>query len=80
MWESSRSEDFTFHARVRVPTSQPVMYRPSFLELCKFAWVQILAVYVIFWWIFTKFEYLVFHHRIVQTRVVSDIQPKAHRF
>ena len=80
VWESSRSEDFTFHARVRVPTSQPVMYRPSFLELCKFAWVQILAVYVIFWWIFTKFEHLVFHHRIVQTRVVSDIQPKAHRF
>lgn len=80
VWESSHTSDFTFHARVRIPTSQEVLYRPNFLELCKFAWVQILAVYVIFWWIFSKFEHVVFHHRLVDTRVVSDIQPKSHRF
>ena len=78
--ESSQSSEFVFHARVRIPTSQQVLYRPGFLELCKFAWVQILAVYVIFWWLFSKFEYVVFHHRLVTTRVVSDVQPKSHRF
>lgn len=80
VWESSQSSEFVFHARVRIPTSQQVLYRPGFLELCKFAWVQILAVYVIFWWLFSKFEYVVFHHRLVTTRVVSDVQPKSHRF
>ena len=80
VWESSHTSDFVFHARVRIPTSQEVLYRPNFFELCKFAWVQILAVYVIFWWIFSKFEHVVFHHRLVHTRVVSDIQPKSHRF
>jgi len=28
-------------------------------------------VYIIFWWLFTKFEYVMFHHRIVSTRVVG---------
>ena len=81
VWEAGASSgDFTFQARVRIPTSQQVLYRPNFLETCKFAWVQILAVYVIFWWLFSKFEYVVFHHRIVNTRVVSDLQTKSHRF
>ena len=80
VWESSQSSDFTFNARIRIPTSQQIIYRPGFLELCKFAWVQILALYVIFWWLFSKFEYVVFHHRLVNTRVVSDVQPKSHRF
>lgn len=80
VWEAGKSGDFTFQARVRIPTSQQVLYRPHFLELCKFAWVQILAVYVIFWWLFSKFEYVVFHHRVVDTRVVSDLQAKSHRF
>lgn len=80
VWEAGASSDFTFQARVRIPTSQQVLYRPNFLELCKFAWVQILSVYVIFWWLFSKFEYVVFHHRVVDTRVVSDLQAKSHRF
>ena len=80
VWESGNSPDFTFQARVRIPTSQQVLYRPTTLEIWKFAWVQILAIYIIFWWIFTKFEYVVFHHRIVDTRVVSDLQAKSHRF
>lgn len=80
VWEAAKSGDFTFHARIRIPTSQQVLYRPNFLELCKFAWVQILAIYVIFWWLFSKFEYVIFHHRIVGTRVVSDLQAKSHRF
>lgn len=80
VWEAGASPDFTFQARVRIPTSQQVLYRPTTLELWKFAWVQILAIYIIFWWIFSKFEYVVFHHRIVDTRVVSDLKEKSHRF
>ena len=38
------------------------------------------AVYIIGWWLFTQFEYVMFHHRIVSTRVVSDLQAKTHRF
>mmetsp|Transcript_37005 Transcript_37005/g.92124 ORF Transcript_37005/g.92124 Transcript_37005/m.92124 type:complete len:315 (-) Transcript_37005:130-1074(-) len=80
VWEAGASGDFTFQARVRIPTSQQVLYRPNFLELCKFAWVQILAVYIIFWYLFSRFEYVIFHHRVVETRVVSDLQAKTHRF
>mmetsp|Transcript_16546 Transcript_16546/g.40497 ORF Transcript_16546/g.40497 Transcript_16546/m.40497 type:complete len:315 (-) Transcript_16546:168-1112(-) len=80
VWEAAASSDFTFQARVRIPTSQEVLYRPHFLELCKFAWVQILSLYVVFHVLFTRFEYVVFHHRVVSTRVVSDLQPKTHRF
>jgi transmembrane protein 231 len=80
VWETAASSDFTFNARIRIPTSQRVLYKPGFLELCKFAWVQILAIYVIFLWLFTKFEYVVFHHRLVNTRVVHDMTPKSHRF
>jgi len=43
VWEAAASSDFVFQARVRIPTSQSVLYAPNFLELCKFAWVQILA-------------------------------------
>jgi transmembrane protein 231 len=80
VWMSAESPDFTFQARIRIPASQQVLYRPGFLELCKYAWVQILSTYLIFWWLFTKFEWVVFHFRIVPTRVVSDLQTKSHRF
>jgi hypothetical protein len=48
--------------------------------MVKFAWVQFLGVFIIFWWIFRWAEWVVFHFRIVPTRVLSDIERKPHRF
>lgn len=78
---TSASEDgFTVSARIRIPPSQEVLVRPSPLEAAKFAWVQFLAVFVVFYVFLSWVEWVAFHFRVVATRVVSDLQPKQHRF
>uniref|UniRef100_A0A6U1ERU7 Transmembrane protein 231 n=1 Tax=Tetraselmis chuii TaxID=63592 RepID=A0A6U1ERU7_9CHLO len=80
VWLSGNSGDFTMEFKFRIPSNQGVVIRRRQAEMVKFAWVQFLGVFIIFWWIFRWAEWVVFHFRIVPTRVLSDIERKPHRF
>jgi len=49
--------------------------RPSLSEVLKWGWVQFLAIYVILWWLMSWFEDIIFRSRVLDTRVLSDVQP-----
>ena len=48
--------------------------------MLKQGWVQFVAIYLALHWALAWFERQVFTHRIVETRLISDIQPKQQRF
>ena len=74
VWESGTgASGCEIHLRVRVPPAQEVSYIPGALEVVKFAWVQFLAVYIIFAFCLRWIEWVVFHYRILPTRIVSDV-------
>ena len=54
--------------------------RPRRIEVLKFGWIQFLATLVVFLYVLRWFEWFLFHHRLLHTRVISDLQLKAHRF
>lgn len=119
------------NARVRVPTNQPVVYKPNGFAVAKFGWIQartrrrtagrretppaplperpparppmvataaspshmnmrlfspdfprrqFLSMLAVFYPLVYWSDWVVFHFRILKTRVVSDLQPKTHRF
>eukprot|EP00873_Tetraselmis_striata_P022312 jgi/Tetstr1/442576/TSEL_030673.t1 len=78
VWLSGEGGDFTMEFKFRIPSNQGVVVRQA--EMVKFAWVQFLAIGIIFWWIFRWAEYVLFHFRIVPTNAVSDLARKSHRF
>jgi transmembrane protein 231 len=46
--------------------------------MLKFAWIQFLATWIVIWWFYSYLEALIFGARLVDTRVVSDLQgPRA---
>jgi transmembrane protein 231 len=48
--------------------------------MLKQSWVQFLCIFFVLHWALAWFERQVFRHRIVETRLLSDIQPKQQRF
>jgi transmembrane protein 231 len=66
--------------RIRVPPRETITYRPHIFEMLKFGWIQFLATYVILWYLFSRLERAVFRFRILETRVISDVDKKLHRF
>ena len=48
--------------------------------MLKFGWIQWLATYVCWWWLFGWLTWFMFRYRILPTRVVSDVQPKPQKF
>jgi len=42
-------------------------YTPGFWQLIKFAWVQYLAVLVVFWWVLSHVQSFVFENQIILT-------------
>lgn len=58
----------------------PVCRRPSVAQMLKVGWIQFLCIFFILWWGLSWFERQVFRYRVLETRVVSDIQPKQLRF
>lgn len=56
-------------------------FRPPLGEALKWGWVQFLAAFIAVWWLASWFEWAVFRFRILETRVVSDVQQqRAHKF
>lgn len=42
-------------------------YAPGFWQLIKFAWVQYLAVLVMFWWVLSYVQSFVFENQVILT-------------
>lgn len=59
---------FTASLRINYPT-QTVTYRPGFWQMIKWAWVQYLAVLVIFIYVFKRVKEFVFTKGILTTRI-----------
>lgn len=54
--------------------------RPDGFEALKFGWIQVLAIFYPFFKLVRYWEQILFEYNILETRVVSDFQPKMHRF
>ena len=44
------------------------------------AWVQILAIFYVLWWLVGRLSSVLFHFRVFRTRVASDLDKKLHHF
>eukprot|EP00877_Chromochloris_zofingiensis_P012890 jgi/Chrzof1/7855/Cz02g38290.t1 len=80
IWQAGNGNDFIIDARVRIPANQLQIYRPATGEMLKWGWVQFVSVFLILWCLASWFEAFIFRHRLFETRMVSDLQPKAHKF
>eukprot|EP00118_Oscarella_pearsei_P005304 m.24291 g.24291 ORF g.24291 m.24291 type:complete len:300 (+) comp28591_c0_seq1:29-928(+) len=70
IWRSGRSDNnmFVVSGTVKYPT-QVIHYQPSFWQIIKEAWIQYLAILVIFIFVFNHTKQFVFKNQIVQTVV-----------
>lgn len=54
--------------------------RPSTSEMLKWGWVQFACALWPVWWLLRWLERLVFGHRVLETRVIADQQPRQQRY
>jgi transmembrane protein 231 len=80
VWQAGSGNLFEVRARVRIPSHEKIRFRPAPLTMAKFGWIQVLSILIPLLWLLRRAEWVLFHYRVLQTRVVSDILPKAHRF
>ncbi|KAG2501143.1 hypothetical protein HYH03_000960 [Edaphochlamys debaryana] len=80
VWTGGSRNAFELLMMIRIPPNQVVWYRPLAIQMIKFGWIQWLAGYVVLWWILQWVEWFLFSYRLLETRVVSDFQPKKLRF
>eukprot|EP01139_Manchomonas_bermudensis_P024253 Amastigsp_a842309_38.p2 type:complete len:310 gc:universal Amastigsp_a842309_38:103-1032(+) len=79
VWSRYSGDGFTVDATVTVPR-QLVAYRPAFWESIKFAWIQLVCVFVIAFLIRGCVHECIFGGRLVATRIVPDPNHKQHNF
>lgn len=53
-------------------------YAPGFWQLLKFAWLQYLALLVVFWWVLSAVQSFVFQNSVVETVHKLDQRTKHH--
>ncbi|GIL45719.1 hypothetical protein Vafri_2888 [Volvox africanus] len=80
VWIGGTRNGFELRMRIRIPPNQVVYYRPQTIEMLKFGWIQWLATFIVLWYLLQWVEWFVFAFRLVETRIVSDFQPKMQRF
>lgn len=66
VWERGDSGNFTIDVELRYP-SMTVIYNPGFWQLLKFAWIQYLAILVVFWRLLSYVQAFVFKNQIILT-------------
>jgi transmembrane protein 231 len=64
---------------IRVP-EQAHVYIPGFWETIKFAWMQYLSIFFIFWFLVHHLRSYVFRYQVVETTVMTDVAPKIKPF
>lgn len=62
----------TMHMKVRIPAKQLVLYRPGFLELMKFAWIQYICIFIPVAFIIYSFARFVYGNQIIETSVTDE--------
>ncbi|WIA35027.1 hypothetical protein OEZ86_003518 [Tetradesmus obliquus] len=80
VWKAGSSQEFVVDAKIRIPPNQVHSYRPSTSEMLKWGWVQFACALWPVWWLLRWLERLVFGHRVLETRVVADLQPQKQRY
>lgn len=60
------------HMKVRVPANQMIMYKPPFIEVLKFAWVQYLAFLLPLGLLIFEFAKFVFGNKILESSVAVE--------
>lgn len=81
--EEIARRSFTLNMTFRVPSEQDVRYTPDTSELLKFAWIQYLAIFFVFYYLLKILDRHVFENQVVETRVDTEgvyAGPKLHRF
>ena len=66
VWESGDSGNFSIEVELQYP-QMTVEYYPGFWQLVKFAWIQYLAILVVFWWVLRYIQAFVFKNQIILT-------------
>eukprot|EP00775_Hariotina_reticulata_P002408 gene2408-2712_t len=80
VWKAGNSRRFVVDVKIRIPPHQVHLYRPSTSEMLKWGWVQFAATFWVVWWLLSWIEGLVFQFRMLETRVISDIQPRQQKY
>ena len=65
-WEYGTGPNFTTHLSLSYPT-QTLTYTPGLWQVLKFAWIQYLAVLVIFYTVLGRVQSFVFQNQIILT-------------
>lgn len=67
VWENANApENFTLELKLSYPVFD-VVYMPGFWQLVKFAWIQYLAIFWVFWFLLSKVQSFVYHNQVVLT-------------
>lgn len=66
VWTNGESNNFTIQIQLKYPTFT-VAYQPNFWQYLKFAWVQYLAVFLVFWWVLSYAQSFVFANQVILT-------------
>ncbi|XP_066493348.1 transmembrane protein 231 [Tiliqua scincoides] len=76
IWVVGRAPDepFVVQTIIRYPVEQ-IIYQPGFWEMIKFAWIQYVAVLLIFLWVFQRIRIFLFQHQALTTVPVSPVHP-----
>jgi hypothetical protein len=48
--------------------------------MLKWGWVQFACALWVVWWLLSWLEGLMFAHRVLETRVIADLQPRQQRY
>ena len=66
VWSNEPGTSFTIQVELRYPPFT-VSYQPNFWQYLKFAWVQYLAILVVFWWVLSYVQSFVFENQVILT-------------
>lgn len=66
VWEAGDTCNFALELELTYPVLT-VTYYPGFWQLLKFAWIQYLAILVIFWWVIKRVQSFVFQNQVILT-------------
>ncbi len=66
VWEAGQTGNFTLDVELTYPVLT-VTYRPGFWQLLKFAWIQYLAIFIVFWWVLSRVQSFVFQNQVILT-------------
>jgi len=72
-WKFGPSDPFTLEGRVRF-REELIAYRPGIAQVLKGAWIQYLAIYVIFYFVIEKIKAFVFLNHIIPTIAESKLK------